>query len=71
MEDETLNIQYHIKIMVLKALNRSRFQSEAAGLLGVSERTLHRYKKDFGIVYDKAKDVFYFKGEKAILIRQT
>jgi hypothetical protein len=67
---EILNIEYHVKRLVLLALNKSARQFEAAKLLGVSERTLARYKKQFNIGYSKRNDEFYFKGEKAILMNQ-
>lgn len=69
MQDEILNIEYHVKRIVLKSLNKTHFVKEAARLLGISERTLHRYKRQFNISYDKKKNEFYFSGEKAVLIQ--
>jgi hypothetical protein len=43
MEDEILNIQYHVKILLAKALSRAPRRKDAAALLGISLRTLTRY----------------------------
>lgn len=69
MENEILNIEHHVKRLVLMALNRTHFQKNAAVELGISERCIHRYKKQFNISYDKKKDEFYFRGERAVLIQ--
>ena len=71
MAEEILNIEYHTKILVIKALNRSGMSCEAAQLLGISERTLYRYKKQYNIGYDPKKDCFYFRGEKVTLLNHT
>lgn len=43
-EKEILNIDYHVKRMCLKALNKYNGNREKAGvLLGISSRTLTRY----------------------------
>lgn len=49
MQSEILNINYHIRLMVLKALNTSPNTFIAAKKLGVSERQVYRYKKEFSI----------------------
>lgn len=67
---DSLNIEWHVKRMVLRALNVSAKQFEAAALLGISERTLARYKKNFNIRYDKERDEFYFKGDRAVVIAE-
>lgn len=61
MEQEILNIEHHIKIMILKALNKTRHQHFASKLLGISDRSLHRYKKNFGIVYNRLEGVWMFR----------
>lgn len=71
MIDETLNIEWHIKHLCLKALNRTIHHDEAALALGITGRTLYRYKRQFNIGFDKKENKFYFKGEAAILIKQT
>lgn len=68
MSEEILNIDYHVKQMCLKALNRTQKIVIAAQLLGVSARTLYRYMQEYGIVYDKKNNQFKFKSEKALLI---
>jgi len=42
---ENLNISYHTGIYVREALKRFETQEEAAKALGISSRTLVRYKK--------------------------
>lgn len=42
---ENLNIQYHIARHVREALRRYKSQEDAAKALGISSRTLIRYKK--------------------------
>lgn len=46
---ENLNIQHNIKILVIKALKRAKTVKEAAGLLGITARTLFNYKRKFGV----------------------
>lgn len=49
MAEEVLNINHHVKILVMKALTRKPNHGEAAAALGISLRTLHRYKVQFNI----------------------
>ena len=49
MQTEILNINHHIRLMVLKALNTSPNTFIAAKKLGVSERQVYRLKKEFYI----------------------
>lgn len=51
--NENLNILHNYKITAIKALNKTGKVKEAAELLGISERTLVRWKKDFNIVWCK------------------
>jgi hypothetical protein len=44
MPEEILNIEYHTKRLVLKALNQEETIETAATKLNISVRTLHRYK---------------------------
>lgn len=44
----------------LKALNRTRTAAEAGKLLGVSERTVLRWKKTYGIHRDSVDRKYYF-----------
>lgn len=61
MQEEILNIEFHVKRMCLLALNRTLYHKDAADLLGITDRTLYRYRKNFGIKFDKKKDLFYLK----------
>jgi predicted transcriptional regulator len=56
---ETLNIDYNIRELVLKALNKTQYRYEAAKLLGVSDRSLNRYMESYNIKYHKLRDVYY------------
>jgi hypothetical protein len=49
MPEEILNIELHTKILVMKALARKPNLTAAAEALGVSLRTLHRYKVAYKI----------------------
>lgn len=40
-----LNIEYHRRLYILTALKRFKTLKEAAKALGISDRTLLRYKK--------------------------
>jgi transcriptional regulator of acetoin/glycerol metabolism len=46
---ENLNLDHNIKLLLLKALNKYKWESEAAEALGVSKKTLWRYKNTYGI----------------------
>lgn len=50
---ETLHIPTVRKKFVLRALNTSDSLKQAAAKLGIQERTLYLWKRDFGIVWDK------------------
>lgn len=43
MAEEILNIEYHRKVLIIKALNRKSNYIQAAKALGVSKRTLQRH----------------------------
>jgi hypothetical protein len=49
--EEILNIEYHTKRLVLKALNQEATIEAAATKLNISVRTLHRYKVQFKIYW--------------------
>ena len=50
MEDENLNLFEMEKRNILKALQRAHYRRKAAAEdLGISERTLYRKIKDYGI----------------------
>lgn len=45
--DENLNIEYHVRRLVLIALGKFKTRKEAAQALGITPRTLARYQKKF------------------------
>lgn len=45
MEDEVLNIEHHVKRLVVKSLTVFQFKSDAAAALGVSVKTLNGFIK--------------------------
>jgi hypothetical protein len=49
MSDEILNIDHHTRILVEKALIRCNSLEHAAVLLGISTRTLYRYRVRYGL----------------------
>lgn len=57
--DEDLNINTNVKKLVIASLNKSSLDKEAAQLLGISDRTLTRYKN----VYNIKKEVTKIKKE--------
>ena len=60
MEEEILNIEYHQKRLVIKALNRTGTLAHAAPLLGITTRTLRRLMDAWGIqrVREKSQTIF-------------
>ena len=50
MNEEILNIEYHTKRLIVKALNQSRTNEEAAKLLGITWRNLYNLMNRYGIV---------------------
>jgi predicted DNA-binding transcriptional regulator YafY len=50
MPEEILNIDYHNKRLMLKALNKHPTVEEAAKALGISERTLYRWMDEYNVV---------------------
>lgn len=54
----SLNIDHHIKHTILKALNISRTNKEAASILGISDRGLYFRMIRFNIVYDREEKLF-------------
>ena len=53
MEVETLNIDFHRKDLIIKALNKSSNCDEAAAKLGISVRTLYKYKRTYKVSHSK------------------
>ena len=59
MAEEILNIDYHIKRLTLKALNRFPTTQEAANALGYSARQVLRFKKQFNIKRSRKSKEYY------------
>lgn len=51
--EEILNIDYHRRRLLLKALNKAGNVEDAAKLLGISWRSVYRLKKEYNIVLEK------------------
>ena len=49
MNEEILNIEFNVKQMVLRALNKFGMITSAATALSIGERTLYNYKNRFNI----------------------
>lgn len=64
MEEENLNIEWHIKQRVLKALNKFKNDFKAAAALGINARTLYSYKKRFDIERCPETKEYSFKNTK-------
>jgi hypothetical protein len=48
-KEENLNIEWHTKTMILKALNTCQTTAEAAAVLGMTQRNLFYLKAQYGI----------------------
>lgn len=48
-QTESLNIDHHVRQLVVKAMNASKSQHEAADKLKVSVRSLQRYIKHYDL----------------------
>ena len=62
--EENLNIEYHTKILLIKALDISKTIGEAAYLLGVSDRTVWRYIKTYKVSKDQQTKKHYFRPDR-------
>lgn len=51
-----LHIEFNKIINIIKALNSTKTLKEAANLLEISERTLHRYKKSYRLQREQSGD---------------
>jgi len=50
---EILNMDYNKKMLIIKALNSSRTNKIASVKLGVSEKSLYSYTRQYNIKYNK------------------
>jgi len=53
MPEETLNIDYHTRRLILLALNKYKQQLPAAAALGISERWLRELRARYGVVQNE------------------
>ena len=63
---EILNLEYHVGLLVLKAMNKSKKIDDAAPLLGVSIRQVFHYKKHYAINWNVEKECYHFS-ERSIM----
>lgn len=63
MEEEILNIEYHQKRLMLKALNKTGTIQRAAPLLGVATKTVSRLMEDWNIKRDPENGKRFFFAE--------
>ncbi len=66
--EEILNIEYHKRRLLLKALNKAEIIKDAAKLLGINQRRLYMWKKDFNIEYNKERREYFIKESKIKII---
>jgi len=64
MAEEILNIDYHVRRLVIKALNRFPTKTKAYMALGVPEKQLYNLIKRYEI--KKALDGIYYSEQKHI-----
>jgi transcriptional regulator with GAF, ATPase, and Fis domain len=65
MAEEILNIEHHIKHLVVKAMNKFKNnRAAAAEALQISLRQLHIYKRQFNIKYDPSDNQYFLKQNK-------
>lgn len=68
MSDEILNLEYHYKRLALIACNKTEHLKDAAYLLGISERTLFRWMRLYGIKKDRKNRKYYLEERKPQII---
>jgi len=56
---EILNIDYHINILTIKALNKAKTQTEAAILLGIEKHTVKTWIERFDIRFNTQTNTYY------------
>ncbi len=64
MAEEILNIEYHVKILLIKALNRHETHEQAAAALGMTYRNLRYLLKSYNVVKDRINGRFYIDESK-------
>lgn len=62
MRNDNLNLDYHIRILIVKALNKAEILQEidkvkrAAVMLGVTKRTLYNWIKFYKVDWEKKQN---------------
>jgi len=64
--DDIITIDQLRQQLVVKALNRSADVDHAAQLLGVSKRTVFRYKRSYGVTWCRKKEEYILKNPQKI-----
>lgn len=64
MPEEILNIEYHVKKLFLKALNKYKTTQEVADAVGYSARQVLRLKKDFNVQWNTKTMEFEYAENK-------
>jgi len=54
-----LNLEFNKMIHILEILNTQKTIKKSASILGISERTIYRYLKEYHIIKDKQSKEFY------------
>jgi hypothetical protein len=49
LKSENLNLEYNVRILILKAMEKYKYEAEQAKALGITMRTLNEYKRQFGL----------------------
>lgn len=62
--EEILNLDYNIMLLCVKALNKTNSKVDAAEVLGISIRNLHRLIIRYNIVRAGSEGKVYFLKEK-------
>jgi len=66
MEIEILNIEYHMKRIILKALNTSLYKYQASKKLGITTRNLLKKIREYDIEYSVRAGRYIIKEKKSI-----
>jgi hypothetical protein len=49
LKSENLNLEYNVRILILKAMEKYKYEFDQAQALKISNRTLQKYKREFGL----------------------
>lgn len=70
MKEENLNIDWHVKRMVINRLNNRKHKNlyTVAESLGITLRTLHNYKDRYNLYYNRRKGSWEEYSNKIVII---